>query len=309
MNNGICCYIDILGFSNFVKEDPDGAIYLLQNYQTQINHINHDTRANEYLAPYRRDSFKYFIPFSDSIFFYSEQPSDFVMQLADFINGSFAFTSDAFSNPEDSLHPENITERSFEVENGELVTKEHSAKWYPLLFRGGIGYGDAVVHQLTSLHNSQTVNTPFVFGTSVIEAVKYEQMGFKGPRVICNEGFYSSLNSRAKRIVHPAFDYPGLFDLNWTAVHYLMTDELNDWFVDQLLINDFYLHQLVPAANLWRAYNHLSISQHYYNFLKLIVRGIQHFLIDTSYAESSNEKIKSYLEKEKLGDKAHDLMA
>ncbi len=84
---GICCYIDILGFSNFVKEDPRGAMYLLQNYQTQLLQFKEVPINDEYLAPYRKDSFKYLIPFSDSIFFYSESASDFVLQLADFVHG------------------------------------------------------------------------------------------------------------------------------------------------------------------------------------------------------------------------------
>jgi hypothetical protein len=307
-NNGICCYIDILGFSNFVKEDPRGAIYLMQNYQTQIDHIIQETRADEYLTPYKRDSFKYFIPFSDSIFLYSEKPSEFVMQLADFINGSFSFTSNAFANSEDKLHPENITEKSFEIQEGKAITKLHSAKWYPLLFRGGVGFGDASVQELHAIHDGKKVLTPFVFGNSVIEAVKCEQIGVKGPRILCSAEFYELLNERAKQIVHPAFDMKGLYEINWTAVHYLMTDDLNDWFVDQPLLNDFYLNQLVPAANLWRAYNHLTVAPHYYNFLKLIVRGVQHYFYGTSYQTKANEFITDYLKKENLGDKAHDLM-
>lgn len=307
--NGICCFIDILGFSNFVKEDPVGAIYLLQNYQTQLLQLKEIPEGNDYLTPYRKDSFKYLIPFSDSIFFYSENPSDFVLQLSDFIHGSFSFTSDAFSAPEDINHPENITEQSVVIENGKAVTKKHSAKWYPLLFRGGIGFGDAKVYELNGIQDSKPAKTPFVFGNSVIEAVKFEQLGIKGPRVLCGKDFYDQLNVRAKKIVHAAFDRPGLYEVNWTSVHYLMTDELNDWFVDQLLMNDFYLHLLVPAANLWKAYNHLSVAQHYYNFLKLIVKGVQHYFADTTYVDKANISIREFLEKESLGTKISDLLS
>jgi hypothetical protein len=297
-----CCYIDILGFSAFAKEDPRGAIYLMQNYQVQIDNVNESIAADEYFKPYQRDSFKYLIPYSDSIFFYS------VMQLSDFIHGSFSLTSHAFAHPEDTSHPENITESSVEMEEGHPVTKYHSARWYPLLFRGGIGYGDAQVQELMAIHNGQKQKTPFIFGKSVIEAVKYEQSGIKGPRILCSREFYETLNDRARRIVHPAFDISDLYEINWTAVHYLMTDELNDHFVEQLLLNDFYLNQLVAAANLWRAYNHLSTAAHYYNFLKLIVRGVQHFFHNTLYHEKSNDAIIGYLRKVDLGDKIHDLM-
>lgn len=307
-SNGICCYIDILGFSNFVKEDPRGAIYLLQNYQVQLLQFKEIPKADEYLTPYRKDSFKYLIPFSDSIFFYSENASDFVLQLSDFINGSFSFTSDVFSNPEDPNSPENVTEKSVEFEEGKAVAKNHLAKWYPLLFRGGIGFGDAEVFELNGIQDGEPTKTPFVFGSSVIEAVKLEQLGLKGPRILCNKNFYDQLNARAKKIVHPAFDTQGLYEVNWTAVHYLMVDELNDWHVDQLLLNNFYLNLLVPAANLWKAYNHLSVSQHYYNFLKMIVKGVQHFFRDTSFVEKVNTSIREYLEKVNLGNKTDNLL-
>lgn len=306
--NGICCYIDILGFSSFVKEDPVGAIYLLQNYQTQLLELHKIPDGDEYLAPYRKDSFKYLIPFSDSIFFYSENASDFVLQLSAFIHESFSFTSHAFSDPEDLIHPENVTEKSVSFKDGELVTEHHSMKWYPLLFRGGIGFGDAKVFELNCIHDRKVAKTPFVFGNSVIEAVRLEQFGLKGPRILCGQGFYDQLNERAKKIVHPAFDKPSIYEVNWTAVHYLMSDDLNDCFVEQLLINDFYLKLLVPAANLWKAYNHLSISQHYYNFLKLIVKGVQHYFTDTIYIERANNFIEQYLQKEHLENKVSDLL-
>ncbi len=306
--NSICCFIDILGFSDFVKEDPRGAIYLLQNYQMQLLQLGETPNANEYLTPYRKDSFKYLIPFSDSIFFYSENASDFVLQLSTFIHGSFSFTSNAFSKPENPIHPENVTERSIKIENGKVITKNHSAKWYPLLFRGGIGFGDAKVFELNGIQDGKPAKTPFVFGNSVVEAVKYEQLKTKGPRILCNKVFYDQLNSRAKRIVHQTFEKSELYEVNWTAVHYLMTNDLNNWYVEQLLLNDFYLNLLVPASNLWRAYNHLKFSHHYYNFIKLIVKGVQHFFSDTTYASEINESIKKYLIKVNLADKIDDLL-
>ena len=139
-----------MGFSNFfVKEDPRGAIYLLKNYQAQLVQFQEIPKGDEYLTPYRRDSFKYLIPFSDSIFFYSENLIDFALCAGSLLfSDSFSFTSDAFSNPEDPKHPENITERSVEHENGKVITKNHSAKWYPLLFRGGISFGDSKPYEL-----------------------------------------------------------------------------------------------------------------------------------------------------------------
>jgi hypothetical protein len=286
-----------------------GALYLLQNYQTQLLQFKEIPKGDEYLTPYRKDSFKYLIPFSDSIFFYSENASDFVLQLSNFIHASFSFTSHAFSNPGDLNHPENVTEKSISIEEGNPVIKNHPAKWYPLLFRGGIGFGDAKVYDLNGIQDGKSAKTPFVFGNAVIEAVRFEQSGLKGPRILCGKDFYGELNTRARKIVHPAFDQPNIYEVNWTAVHYTMTDDLNDWFVEQLLMNDFYLHLLVPASNLWKAYNHLSVSQHYYNFLRLIVKGAQHYFAGTEYADKANDLIKEYLAKENLDNKMLHLLS
>lgn len=304
---GICAYIDILGFRNFVNENPRGAIMLLQNYQVQLQLLKDFPKDDTYTTPYRKDSFKYLIPFSDSIFFYSEQPSEFVMQLSDFINGSFSFTSNAFSNPEDPDHPENVTERGIAWENGNAILKNFPEKWFPLLFRGGIGFGDARVMELNCIHDNKLLKTPFIFGNSVIEAVKMETVkvnneNIKGPRVLCTNEFYNHLSDRAKKIVHPAFDKPEFYEVNWTAVHYLMTDEPNEWFVNQLLINDFYLHLLVPASTLWKAYRKTDIELHYRNFLKLIVKGVQHYFYGTEFTNQVSRYINESIEKENLNE-------
>lgn len=310
---GICAYIDILGFRSFVNENQNGAIMLLQNYQVQLQFLKDFPKNDAYTAPYRKDSFKYLIPFSDSIFFYCEQPSEFVMQLSDFINGSFSFTSDAFSNPEDPEHPENVNEKGVIWEDGKAVVKNFPAKWFPLLFRGGIGFGDARVMELSCIHNGTMTKTPFVFGNSAIEAVKMESVkvcneNIKGPRILCTKEFFTQLNERAKKIVHPAFDKPELYEVNWTAVHYLMTDDLNEWFVNQLLLNDFYIHMLVPASGLWKAYRITGNELHYRNFLKLIVKGVQHFFQGTEYLHQANTYIKESIEKEELNDIAEYLL-
>ena len=311
---GICAYIDILGFTNYVNENRRGAIMLLQNYQVQLQQLGDFLQEDNYTIPYQQNSFKYLIPFSDSIFFYSEKPSEFVMQLSNFINESFSLTSHVYTNPEDPEHPENVTERGVAIEGGKMIVKDFPAKWFPLLFRGGIGYGDASVMQLNCIHDGGLSKTPFVFGNSVIDAVKMETLSLqgeklKGPRILCTKDLFNELNERAKKIVHPAFDMPGYYEVNWTAVHYLMTDSLNDYNVNNLLINDFYLNMLTPATGLWKAFEKSTSSLHYKNFLKLIVRGVQHYFIGTEFHTKVNSRVKDYLEKEGLSNLTEYLMS
>lgn len=298
---GTCAYLDLLGFEFFVKNDPEGALKVLQNYQVQLAFDTPLQPCDPYLDPYRLDSFKYVIPFSDSVFFYADDPSKFVLQLANFVHGSFSFTSDAFTMPEDPKHPEKVTEKTVVWENGHPVMKDLAANWYPVLFRGGIGYGDAAPMELNAIHDGKPVKTPFVFGWSVIEAVRMELSSvrgekIKGPRLLCSHDFYDVLNERARRIVHPAFGESNLYEVNWTAVHYLMSDNLTDFFIEHLLMNDF-SHILRPAANLWRAYQAMSlIEPHYRNLLKLIVKGLQHFLMGTGYEKKGAEFVAASIE-------------
>lgn len=310
MKTGTCAYIDILGFKNFVQENSEGALKLLQNYQMQLNFFIEESKGGEYLTPYKGDSFKYLIliPFSDCIFFYSDNPSAFALQLANFINGSFSFTSNTFVSPEDESYPENVTERGVEIVDGKPVIRSYPSKWYPLLFRGGIGHGDAKVFELYGIQNGAMTKTPFVFGNSVIEAVQMETIEqkngikVKGPRILCTKEYYNKLDTRAKKIVHPAFDFQGYYELNWTAIHYVMTDNLNYWFVEQLLNNDFN-NIFCPAASLYRAYRNNSISEpHYRNFLKLIVRGLYHYLEETEYWQIAEKHIITKINEEELSN-------
>ena len=314
---GICAFIDILGFANHVRTDANAALHLLGNYQAILESKSNQAVADEALMPYRQDSFKYFIPFSDSIFLYSEQPSNFVQQLSQFVHSCFTFTSNQYSNPKDAKLPHQVTVRAIELENGKPVVKEYTENWHPLLFRGGLGYGDATIVELNAVHNGQHNRTPIVFGKSVIDAVKLEQSGVKGPRLLCDKRLYEQLNERTKRIVHPAFDVKDYYDINWTAVDYLASvesifepeeAESANWFVDQLLLNEFYLEMLTPTVNLWKAYNHMEIGTHYFKFLKLIVKGVQHFFADSQFSEKIRSEVYSYLQRLGVGDKADDLI-
>lgn len=315
---GICAYLDLLGFSNYVKHDPDAAVALLQNYQTVLTLRDNAPTTDRALIPYRQDSFKYFIPFSDSIFFYSENASEFVQQLAHFIHACFAFTSNQYANPIDPRYPHQVAVKLVGIEQGSAVIQEHIENWYPLLFRGGIGYGDAKVIDLNAVHKGSLNRSPVVFGNAVIDAVRLEQSGVKGPRILCGQTFYDQLSDQAKRIVHPAFDKPSYFDINWTAIHYLAsvdsifspeTPEQDQWFTSQLLQNDFYNELLLPAATLWKAYNHIEgVGSHYFNFLRLIIKGVQHFFKNTKLETHVHQEIMSYLTKLDLGDKADELI-
>lgn len=315
---GVCAYIDILGFSNHVKNDPEAALLLLQNYQTILTMGSLDVPTHDSFIPYRQNSFNYFIPFSDSIFIYSESPSAFVQQLSHFIHSCFSFTSNQYCEPEDANQPHRVTVTAVEIEDGKPVTKKYTENWHPLFFRGGIGFGHVKVIELNAVYDGEKSRVPVVFGNSVVEAVKLEQAGVKGPRLLCGKNFYEQLDDRAKRIVYASNQVPGAYEINWTSINYLASEDQiffpedpNDskWFVDQLLLNDFYASLLVPAANLWKAYNHLDVAAHYFSFLRMVVMGILRFFEGSAFQDYVKEQVVHYLTKAGIENKADDLMA
>lgn len=318
LQTGVCAYIDILGFSNHVKNDPEAALQLLQNYQAILAIGSLEVPTNNSFAPYHRNSFKYFIPFSDSIFIYSESPSAFAEQLSHFLHSCFSFTSNQYCEPEDANHPHRVTVTAVEIEDGKPVTKKYTENWHPLFFRGGIGFGNVKVIELNAVYAGEKSRVPVVFGNSVIEAVKLEQAGVKGPKILCGKNFYDQLDDRTKRIVHASDKIQGAFEINWTTINYLASEEqiffpedLNDskWFVDQLLLNDFYSSMLLPAANLWKAYNHLDVAAHYFSFLRMVVIGVIRFFDQSSFQDYVKQQVVDYLAKLGLDNKVDDLIA
>ncbi|RXL92092.1 hypothetical protein EO238_30680, partial [Citrobacter sp. AAK_AS5] len=60
----ICCYLDILGFSNFTKsKDPLEYCSVLENYAQVLQQ-----KQNSFLTVRTYQAFESFIPFSDGIF-------------------------------------------------------------------------------------------------------------------------------------------------------------------------------------------------------------------------------------------------
>lgn len=317
LQTGVCAYIDLLGFSNHVKNDPEAALLLLQNYQAILTMASTDLPTHESLIPYHQDSFKYFIPFSDSVFIYSENLKTFAEQLSNFLHSCFSFTSKQYCEPEDANHPHRVTVTAVEIEDGKPVTKKYIENWHPLFFRGGIGFGTVKVIELNAVYDSKKSRAPVVFGHSVVEAVKLEQAGVKGPRLLCGQNFYDQLDNRTKRIAHASDQVKGAYEINWTAIHYLASEEpiffpedpnASQWFVDQLLQNDFYSSMLVPAANLWKAYNHLDVAAHYFNFLRMVVVGVIRFFEESPFQDYVKEQVIDYLTKVGIDNKADDLM-
>lgn len=300
MKNKLVAYLDLLGFSNYVQKDIIGAMELLHNYQRVLTTKITDNQAGpsgNLKGPFSRtlprnqgtDSFEYFLPFSDSIFIVSAQPNVFLRQISSFIIDSFLLTSEAYKNPEVSHEPVKVTRRDSKNMN-----------LYPTLFRGGLSYGNVSMIEVKNLVSSQINTTLNLTGEAVVKAVKLEKTQ-RGPRLFFGRELYRVLDSSSKKFIASVNNSPNYFEVLWPAFHYT---EVNESKTELPKFDDLF----IPAANLWKAYNHKNFSQHYYELLTLIVKSSVVYFTDKDYQPAAKEYIAQTIYKCGLENKINDLL-
>lgn len=314
-NRFACAYLDLLGFQDFLDRDLQGALGLLTDFHTiiqteviasKLHPIESSTNGILKILAERRalNSFECFLPFSDSIFIKSSKPDLFVGQLSSFLLRTFLFKAHVFRCPESQHDPTKVTIKEIGVDiDGKVTAEDKEAFWFPAIFRGGIDYGDCYSIEVNSIKNGKLTVVTNLVGKSVVKAVNLEKE-IKGPRLFCTQAFYEALRDKLERyIVRVDESRENLYEIYWTAFNFIETNDC-----EGELINSFE-EVFMPAVNLWKAYNHLESSLHYYNFLKLIVRGTLHFF---SFKEDELNQAKKHiilsLKREGLENKAEDLI-
>lgn len=267
-------YLDILGFGNHTKANVQEAVELLSNYRTifkqkivdmEIDPLESYPEKLQNLAKRTSiDSFELFLPFSDSLFVQSSDASNLVRQLSNFLLECFSYTSNAYSNPEDPINPSKVTLKSFEINNGQVEKKEEAYHWHPLLFRGGISYGEAYTFSMDAIVNSKLSAVTNTAGPALVKAVKVLEPLGKGPRLFCDSELIQQLNDDTRQY---CCELPERhFEILWPAFHFI---EKNGSEIEVNRICEL----LRPAANLWKAYNHMPYGIQYWEFVKLIVKS------------------------------------
>ena len=263
-------FLDLLGFGQVALKDTNGAIELISDYQIIVNNKVTDatihptllTTAEEICA----DSFETLLPFSDSIFITSLDPDKFVKQVAHLLSHSFLINANQYSQPDNPANP-------METTIPEIVslteTRRLKVNRYPVLFRGGISFGNVANLTVNSIVNNNISPLTNLTGTALVEAVYLEKSG-KGPRVFCNKGFVDQLNKSTKDKFIGTIKADELYEIYWTTSVFF---DQNDCRID---IREFDKH-FIPAVNLWKAFNHLEYGIQYYEFIKLIVKGTLHY--------------------------------
>lgn len=309
-NNNIVAYIDLLAFSNHLRENTSDALMAMSNYNAIISTKLRDELTNP-VSSYPKelqllaknhsvDSFDYFLPFSDSVFLMSNDCSAFIKQLGSFVLQSFTFTSHFYSNPIDPTKPEknNIINYSIDA-NGQLVVKEDTCNYYPALFRGGLAYGESFPIELLSVVDHTHSKSKVITGKAVVDAVHLESK-VKGPRLVFNKDVFDQLNEEAQVYCRELPEEKKLYEILWPALIFIKQNEacLNKQEFGKM--NDL----LLPAYNLWKAYNHTLYSAHYFNFIELIIAStIQWFDKECELKNFAVEKITEWMSKNELKDK------
>jgi hypothetical protein len=283
-------FLDILGFKNYTLIDPAGATQLLLNYHEIINTKLADMAqfpAGGHADPELRNlaltgevgSFESFLPSSDSIFVISNQPDLLVQQVSQFLMDSFRFTSSAFEHPEDPTNPAAVTITELSLHG---ISGRHVERWFPLLFRGGISFGDVLTPRVTTIVHGCKASITNLAGRAVVNAVSLEKTG-KGPRLFCRKDFYDLLNTQSRNFM--AEINGDHYELLWPAFAY------HDSGQPHVEINHF-TDLFLPAANLWQAFRQQSeVEPHYREFLKLIVRSAQKWFSLHNSLEMANKHI------------------
>ncbi|TGJ98680.1 hypothetical protein EHO59_18105 [Leptospira semungkisensis] len=263
-------YLDLLGFSYFVESDLEGANRLLSSYLQIFNFRNQPYYRNESRGGiFTIDSIQDFIPFSDSVVITSEDINSFLPQLSRFLLDSFLYHGKSMRFPERAESPHETTVSNVEIENAQIVTTQSLQNWYPVLFRGGISSGEVNRGIVPSIYNASNYEYPIFTGMPVVQAVRLEQSGHQGPRILINSGVISDINDNASLLVGPQFDMNNEHtELYWPAIIFYNTEDY-----ESNLKNEF-AELFDISIVLWKAYRINSrIERQYFNFMRLIYKS------------------------------------
>lgn len=273
----IVAFLDVLGFSNYTKEDTDGAVRLLGHQELILNLKLQDgklypaskypdaslaTTAESHLV----DSFKHFLPFSDSIFLVSEDPDKFAKQLSNFLIECFMLIGHVFDAPkEDALNPEVVSV----TELPSMARRKE--KWYPPLYRGSLASGEVRVGGVTAVEDGKVLRVPNLAGSAAVKAVMAEKNCLgpdkrkcRGPRLLCESGFEKNFGPDIQQYFRKVTEETS--ELLWPAFIYNLNNN------SRIEMSEF-IKLWSPAVALWKSKRGHPAFEHYDEFLKLLVRS------------------------------------
>jgi hypothetical protein len=302
VNEQTVAFLDLLAFSNHVRENTKDALLAFTTYRTILEtKITDDlvhpptsysnTILQDLATRHSVNSFNHFLPFSDSVFISSDEKDLFLKQLGAFVLHCFTFTSRQYQNPEDPSNPTKVVHKF----KDNTILEE---TWYPTLFRGGIALGEAIPIELMGIVKNKPQKIANLAGKAVVRAVGLESK-IKGPRIVFEKDLYDKLDATTKAYTAET-EIKGLYELLWTGFHYIPSNGQDE-------INSFY-ELFLPAVNLWKAYNHTPFSEHYFKFVELVVTGTLKVFDANGHKDIAISKIKEIIKAQGLEHKEAQLL-
>lgn len=310
MNENIVAYIDLLAFSNHIRENTSDALMAMNNYNTILFSKIRDEIANPVSSYIKElqglakmhsiDSFDFFLPFSDSVFLMSSDCSSFIKQLGSFVLQSFTLTAHFYAHPIDVSKPEKGYINNYSInKDGNVVVNQGECNYYPALFRGGLAYGEAFPIELSSVIDKKPAKSKVITGKAVVSAVRLES-SVKGPRLVFGQDVFDQLNSDALDYCRIVPESNNMYEILWPAIGFIKQNEVRQC---EQEIHKMY-EIIVPAYNLWKAYNHTPFSAHYFNFIELIIAStIQFFDKKCQLKEFAINQIQAWIDQNELKNK------
>lgn len=270
-------FLDMLGFSSTVSQDPGDATAMLANYDIVVNQKESDIKSHpldsypeglRHLAEMTSlSAVKYFLPFSDSIAMASSDIGALIPQVARFVLECFDLCAHDYKNPFDHANPKLKQIPSIEHnENGELIAKRIIVNNSPVLFRGGISFGEVYERNLFAKTNGENSKNVILFGKAIVDAVNLEKCGLKGPRIFISKQDVEKIsrNSDAHKYLRKTPENEEIYEVLWPATKYITENRAKDEIVN-------FNTMFIPAYNLWKPYIGSDISIHYEKFIRLII--------------------------------------
>ena len=304
----IVAFLDVLGFSSYATQDPDGALRLLGHQELILRLKIQDGQfypPSKYPDPslaataeaHLVDSFRHFLPFSDSIFIVSETPDKFVRQLSHFLIECFLLIGHAFDAPKDDpMHPEDVKITEFPS------MARRKEKWYPPLWRGGLASGEVHVGGVTAVEDGKDIRVPNLAGPAAVKAVMAEKNCLgpdkkkcRGPRVLCEAGFEKLFGTNIQRYFRKVTEET--YELLWPAFIYNLNNN------PEIEMSEF-RKIWGPALALWKSKKGHEAFEHYDEFLKLLVRSFLCWADIANFQSKAREQIRVWI----ANDLSNDLV-
>ena len=316
----LVAYLDVLGFSELIKQDAIKANDVLCMIQNRMQTFFTDDKTHpqdEFEANNPKDSWKlslrsrpttfdYFINASDSVVIISKDDNPlFMRNLSHFMSTVFMLSAKPFQKS--FLDVKDVKSDFFFDWHGSNL---YPHKAVPVLLRGGIAQGKKIyISEIRNIIDKTPERAWNISGETFLNAVKAESRG-RGPRLFCDQSIVEWINKL------PSYETEDLknmirrvgeegeesYELVWTIdaceSNFGSTRGTSISHLKDNATRSIKENLLSPAKNICGTYmgDNEVVFDHYKEFMYLIVNGI------LQYSKKNNldniEQIEKYLLKE-----------